>query len=172
MKVGARERWRKPLLNEQAFCPRQYACQCGTFNTKCVCAVGIKRKPNLECPWHSQNVTWICVLGKPHSLLLEEDVVSRVMQCSWDLGSDSTSHTLGCLLFPWDSVASTYPSVNHVYSNIVFVPSFSISSRENKALHGVLFFSQNQFFISCADDKVVFNKVGDAIAQRILKAHR
>uniref|UniRef100_A0A8C8ZWA8 Phospholipase n=1 Tax=Prolemur simus TaxID=1328070 RepID=A0A8C8ZWA8_PROSS len=31
---------------------------------------------------------------------------------------------------------------------------------------------ENQFFISCADDKVVFNKVGDAIAQRILKAHR
>ncbi|XP_012495681.1 PREDICTED: phospholipase D1 isoform X1 [Propithecus coquereli] len=31
---------------------------------------------------------------------------------------------------------------------------------------------QNQFLISCADDKVVFNKVGDAIAQRILKAHR
>nr|AAB81245.1 phosphatidylcholine-specific phospholipase D1b [Mus musculus] len=29
-----------------------------------------------------------------------------------------------------------------------------------------------QFFISCADDKVVFNKVGDRIAQRILKAHR
>uniref|UniRef100_A0A8B9D413 Phospholipase n=1 Tax=Anser cygnoides TaxID=8845 RepID=A0A8B9D413_ANSCY len=31
---------------------------------------------------------------------------------------------------------------------------------------------ENQFFISCADDKVVWNKVGDAIAQRILKAHR
>ncbi|XP_007464776.1 PREDICTED: phospholipase D1 isoform X2 [Lipotes vexillifer] len=31
---------------------------------------------------------------------------------------------------------------------------------------------ENQFFISCSDDKVVFNKVGDAIAQRILKAHR
>ncbi|XP_053428701.1 phospholipase D1 isoform X1 [Nycticebus coucang] len=31
---------------------------------------------------------------------------------------------------------------------------------------------ENQFFISCADDKTVFNKVGDAIAQRILKAHR
>ncbi|XP_074047028.1 phospholipase D1 isoform X2 [Macrotis lagotis] len=31
---------------------------------------------------------------------------------------------------------------------------------------------ENQFFISCADDKVVFNKVGDTIAQRILKAHR
>uniref|UniRef100_A0A8D1R1Y9 Phospholipase n=1 Tax=Sus scrofa TaxID=9823 RepID=A0A8D1R1Y9_PIG len=31
---------------------------------------------------------------------------------------------------------------------------------------------QNQFLISCADDKVVFNKIGDAIAQRILKAHR
>ncbi|KAL2804686.1 phospholipase D1 isoform b [Daubentonia madagascariensis] len=31
---------------------------------------------------------------------------------------------------------------------------------------------ENQFFISCADDKVVFNKVGDAITQRILKAHR
>ncbi|XP_058151278.1 phospholipase D1 isoform X2 [Dasypus novemcinctus] len=31
---------------------------------------------------------------------------------------------------------------------------------------------ENQFFISCADDKVVFNKVGDAIAQRILKAYR
>ncbi|XP_063083237.1 phospholipase D1 isoform X2 [Cavia porcellus] len=31
---------------------------------------------------------------------------------------------------------------------------------------------ENQFFISCADDKVVFNRVGDAIAQRILKAHR
>uniref|UniRef100_A0A8B9ZPL0 phospholipase D n=1 Tax=Anas zonorhyncha TaxID=75864 RepID=A0A8B9ZPL0_9AVES len=35
-----------------------------------------------------------------------------------------------------------------------------------------LLFLQNQFFISCADDKVVWNKVGDAIAQRILKAHR
>uniref|UniRef100_A0A7N5KCL6 Phospholipase n=1 Tax=Ailuropoda melanoleuca TaxID=9646 RepID=A0A7N5KCL6_AILME len=31
---------------------------------------------------------------------------------------------------------------------------------------------ENQFFISCADDKVVFNKIGDAIARRILKAHR
>uniref|UniRef100_A0A8C6CSB4 Phospholipase n=1 Tax=Moschus moschiferus TaxID=68415 RepID=A0A8C6CSB4_MOSMO len=31
---------------------------------------------------------------------------------------------------------------------------------------------ENQFFISCADDRVVFNKIGDAIAQRILKAHR
>ncbi|XP_028360713.1 phospholipase D1 isoform X2 [Phyllostomus discolor] len=31
---------------------------------------------------------------------------------------------------------------------------------------------ENQFFISCADDKVVFNKIGDAIAQRVLRAHR
>ncbi|XP_036204024.1 phospholipase D1 isoform X4 [Myotis myotis] len=31
---------------------------------------------------------------------------------------------------------------------------------------------ENQFFISCADDKVVFNKIGDAIAQRILRAYR
>ncbi|XP_043854121.1 LOW QUALITY PROTEIN: phospholipase D1 [Dromiciops gliroides] len=31
---------------------------------------------------------------------------------------------------------------------------------------------ENQFFISCADDKVVFNKIGDTIAQRVLKAHR
>ncbi|KAM8770748.1 phospholipase D1 isoform 2-T3 [Rhynchonycteris naso] len=31
---------------------------------------------------------------------------------------------------------------------------------------------ENQFFISCADDKIVFNKIGDAIAQRILRAHR
>ncbi|KAG9494079.1 hypothetical protein GDO78_001753 [Eleutherodactylus coqui] len=31
---------------------------------------------------------------------------------------------------------------------------------------------ENQFFISCADSKVVFNKIGDAIAQRIIKAHR
>ncbi|KAM9317142.1 phospholipase D1 [Gastrophryne carolinensis] len=31
---------------------------------------------------------------------------------------------------------------------------------------------ENQFFISCADNKVVFNKVGDTIAQRIIKAHR
>ncbi|KAM9604587.1 phospholipase D1 isoform 2-T4 [Trichechus inunguis] len=31
---------------------------------------------------------------------------------------------------------------------------------------------ENQFFISCADDKVVFNRIGDAIARRILKAHR
>ncbi|XP_074859720.1 phospholipase D1 isoform X2 [Carettochelys insculpta] len=31
---------------------------------------------------------------------------------------------------------------------------------------------ENQFFISCADDKVVSNKIGDTIAQRILKAHR
>ncbi|KAM8953584.1 phospholipase D1 isoform 2-T2 [Pelodytes ibericus] len=31
---------------------------------------------------------------------------------------------------------------------------------------------ENQFFISCADNKVVFNKIGDAIAQRIIKAYR
>ncbi|XP_036993371.2 phospholipase D1 isoform X2 [Artibeus jamaicensis] len=31
---------------------------------------------------------------------------------------------------------------------------------------------ENQFFISCADDKVVFNKIGDTIAQRVLRAHR
>ncbi|XP_036098597.1 phospholipase D1 isoform X6 [Molossus molossus] len=31
---------------------------------------------------------------------------------------------------------------------------------------------ENQFFISCADYKVVFNKIGDAIAQRILRAYR
>ncbi|XP_075717731.1 phospholipase D1 [Rhinoderma darwinii] len=31
---------------------------------------------------------------------------------------------------------------------------------------------ENQFFISCADNKVVFNKIGDTIAQRIIKAHR
>lgn len=42
-----------------------------------------------------------------------------------------------------------------------------------KDLHGYpIDFSQNQFFISCADDKVVFNKIGDAIAQRILRAYR
>lgn len=31
---------------------------------------------------------------------------------------------------------------------------------------------ENQFFISCADDRVVSNRIGDAIASRILKAHR
>ncbi|KAJ6660957.1 hypothetical protein lerEdw1_016977 [Lerista edwardsae] len=31
---------------------------------------------------------------------------------------------------------------------------------------------KNQFFISCAHDKVVTNRIGDAIANRILKAHR
>ncbi|XP_008591106.1 PREDICTED: phospholipase D1-like [Galeopterus variegatus] len=31
---------------------------------------------------------------------------------------------------------------------------------------------ENQFFISCTGDKVVYNKVGDTITQRILKAHR
>ncbi|PWA25089.1 hypothetical protein CCH79_00019081 [Gambusia affinis] len=31
---------------------------------------------------------------------------------------------------------------------------------------------ENQFFISCADNKLVYNKIGDAIAQRILKAYR
>ncbi|XP_070609740.1 phospholipase D1 isoform X2 [Erythrolamprus reginae] len=31
---------------------------------------------------------------------------------------------------------------------------------------------ENQFFISCADDKVVSNRIGDAIARRILKAYR
>lgn len=31
---------------------------------------------------------------------------------------------------------------------------------------------QNQFFISCADNKLVYNKIGDAIAQRIIKAYR
>uniref|UniRef100_A0A3B3TH81 Phospholipase n=1 Tax=Paramormyrops kingsleyae TaxID=1676925 RepID=A0A3B3TH81_9TELE len=31
---------------------------------------------------------------------------------------------------------------------------------------------ENQFFISCADNKHVFNKIGDAIVGRIIKAHR
>ncbi|XP_028972148.2 phospholipase D1 isoform X3 [Esox lucius] len=31
---------------------------------------------------------------------------------------------------------------------------------------------ENQFFISCADNKHVFNKIGDAIAERIIKAYR
>ncbi|XP_078420516.1 phospholipase D1-like isoform X2 [Cetorhinus maximus] len=31
---------------------------------------------------------------------------------------------------------------------------------------------ENQFFISCADNKYIFNKIGDAIAQRILRAYR
>uniref|UniRef100_A0A671XXF2 Phospholipase n=1 Tax=Sparus aurata TaxID=8175 RepID=A0A671XXF2_SPAAU len=30
----------------------------------------------------------------------------------------------------------------------------------------------NQFFISCADNKMVYNKIGDAIIERILRAHR
>ncbi|KAL1006578.1 hypothetical protein UPYG_G00074020 [Umbra pygmaea] len=31
---------------------------------------------------------------------------------------------------------------------------------------------ENQFFISCADNKHVFNKIGDAIAERIIRAYR
>lgn len=31
---------------------------------------------------------------------------------------------------------------------------------------------QNQFFISCADGKTVYNGIGDAIVSRILRAHR
>ncbi|XP_041670063.1 phospholipase D1 isoform X2 [Cheilinus undulatus] len=31
---------------------------------------------------------------------------------------------------------------------------------------------ENQFFISCADNRHVFNKIGDAIAERIIKAYR
>ncbi|KAM3860602.1 phospholipase D1-like [Diretmus argenteus] len=31
---------------------------------------------------------------------------------------------------------------------------------------------ENQFFISCADNKHVFNKIGDAIAERIMRAYR
>ncbi|XP_060912484.1 phospholipase D1 [Labrus mixtus] len=31
---------------------------------------------------------------------------------------------------------------------------------------------ENQFFISCADGKTVYNRIGDAIVERILRAHR
>ncbi|XP_032407821.1 phospholipase D1-like [Xiphophorus hellerii] len=31
---------------------------------------------------------------------------------------------------------------------------------------------ENQFFISCSDNKLVYNKIGDTIAQRIMKAYR
>lgn len=31
---------------------------------------------------------------------------------------------------------------------------------------------QNQFFISCSDQKNVLNTIGDAIVKRILRAHR
>lgn len=32
--------------------------------------------------------------------------------------------------------------------------------------------AQNQFFISCADNKTVYNKIGDAIIERIIRAHK
>lgn len=35
-----------------------------------------------------------------------------------------------------------------------------------------LLLSQNQFFISCADNRLVYNKIGDAIIERILRAHK
>uniref|UniRef100_A0A8D3EBU3 Phospholipase n=1 Tax=Scophthalmus maximus TaxID=52904 RepID=A0A8D3EBU3_SCOMX len=31
---------------------------------------------------------------------------------------------------------------------------------------------QNQFFISCADNRMVYNKIGDAIIERIIRAHK
>lgn len=31
---------------------------------------------------------------------------------------------------------------------------------------------QNQFFISCAEEKTIYNEIGDAIVNRILRAHR
>lgn len=31
---------------------------------------------------------------------------------------------------------------------------------------------QNQFFISCADNRTVYNKIGDAIIERIIRAHK
>ncbi|TMS21220.1 Phospholipase D1 [Larimichthys crocea] len=31
---------------------------------------------------------------------------------------------------------------------------------------------ENQFFISCADNRMVFNKIGDAIIERIIRAHK
>ncbi|CAL8273449.1 unnamed protein product [Merluccius merluccius] len=31
---------------------------------------------------------------------------------------------------------------------------------------------ENQFFISCADNRMVYNKIGDAIIERILRAHK
>ncbi|MED6277480.1 Phospholipase D [Characodon lateralis] len=31
---------------------------------------------------------------------------------------------------------------------------------------------ENQFFISCADNRTVFNKIGDAIIERIIRAHK
>ncbi|KAM6912956.1 phospholipase D1a [Xenentodon cancila] len=31
---------------------------------------------------------------------------------------------------------------------------------------------ENQFFISCADNKMVYNKIGDAIIERIIRAHK
>lgn len=33
-------------------------------------------------------------------------------------------------------------------------------------------FSQNQFFISCAENRLVYNKIGDAIIERIIRAHK
>lgn len=41
-------------------------------------------------------------------------------------------------------------------------------------LHSCIFqfVLQNQFFISCADNRYVFNKIGDTIAERIIRAYR
>lgn len=34
------------------------------------------------------------------------------------------------------------------------------------------FLHQNQFFISCAESRLVYNKIGDAIIERIIRAHK
>ncbi|MED6259843.1 Phospholipase D [Ataeniobius toweri] len=58
---------------------------------------------------------------------------------------------------------------------------WSTGSCENSILHAYIhtiensehyIYIENQFFISCAEDKVIHNKIGDAIVDRILRAHR
>ncbi|XP_067879742.1 phospholipase D2-like [Heterodontus francisci] len=61
------------------------------------------------------------------------------------------------------------------------VECWSAGSSENSIYNAYLhvirdsqhfIYIENQFFITCADDRSVYNQIGDAIVERILKAHR
>ncbi|XP_038150447.1 phospholipase D2 [Cyprinodon tularosa] len=81
-----------------------------------------------------------------------------------------------------DSLPYTVPGSQRAKVQVLrSADSWSAGSCENSILQAYIhtietsehfIYIENQFFISCAEDKVIQNGIGDAIVDRILRAHR
>uniref|UniRef100_A0AAY5LCX5 Phospholipase n=1 Tax=Esox lucius TaxID=8010 RepID=A0AAY5LCX5_ESOLU len=131
-------------------------------------------KPNFPMPWHDISSV---VHGKA-----ARDVARHFIQ-RWNFCKVRHTHTyththkcadtnrpltcvLCCALQVLRSAADWSAGIKHHEKSIHNAYIQTIA----KSKHYI--YIENQFFISCADNRTVHNKIGDAIIERILRAHK